>query len=606
MEFIQLYNIIHHPALSGLLSYLFIFGVFFINVRIYCIIFKENNILIKTCSFYFVLGCILSLTLIISYFELINYVIIKYIFYTVCIMGIVYIYQKILSINFNTILEHKKNFITHTNNYTYYITILTLIFYFLLSISATTDADSLDYHLGVPLNILREGGIFHHPEWKLERVIGLGEYLNLIGLIIGTDNIGSCLNYFSFCLLLYMAYNATNDKYSNIILFYLILVTPLFLFLIPNSKPQLYGVCAIITSLIACINIKSHNIKYSLIIIGSLIFAPTLKYQFYLSGGICFIIMLYLHRRMAISFIGISIFIYIILLLPLHLIKIDLYGNPIAPMLSEYFNGNRIDNIHWRHFLEYFIDSTDGYPMPLGLIIPNRLGNVSQIIGLGFLGILFIKKFNNISKNYFIPSILLFISIILFGQNVSRSFLEPLLLLYFGISFVINYNTSYFKYFKILITIQLTCIFFSALVGVIYLSPSIISYYYRNNVMKYAAAEYSVMAWADGLLPADSCVISDYRSSALLPRKFVANGYALLMENQINKNIIFRKCRNSNNIYLLSGNILGPTDSHILQDYIILPKLHSRQFSREARNPFNTMNVYWGNIYKIDNTIITN
>ena len=74
------------------------------------------------------------------------------------------------------------------------------------------------YHIGIPFEILRKGGLYFKLDWKHSRVIGLGEFINLIGLIIRTDNIGACLNFISLCFLLRVTYNYTSNKQINILL----------------------------------------------------------------------------------------------------------------------------------------------------------------------------------------------------------------------------------------------------------------------------------------------------------------------------------------------------------------------------------------------------
>ena len=54
-----------------------------------------------------------------------------------------------------------------------------------------TDADSLEYHLGVPLDWLRHGGAYARPDWFHARLAGLGEAINMLGLAMGTDNLGA-------------------------------------------------------------------------------------------------------------------------------------------------------------------------------------------------------------------------------------------------------------------------------------------------------------------------------------------------------------------------------------------------------------------------------
>lgn len=626
MSFLQLNNIIHHPALSGLISYLFIFGLCQINIKTNVLFNKEKNILLTICSFYLLLGSLLSVTLIITYFGLINNLLVKSIYYIICLAGITYIYKIAKNVNYNILFLHINNFITNTNIYIFIITLSILIFYFILSITPVTDADSLHYHIGVPLNILREGGLNVAPDWTMERYIGLGEYFNLIGLSIGTDNIGACLNYFSFLILLYVAYINNKDNKSNILLFYLILSSPLFIFQIPNQKPQLYGVCAIIIPMIALLKLKKLSLSSAIVLLGSIFFAISLKYQYYLSAGICIIMFLYLNKDNFLRNIICCCGIYTLLLLPLHLFKIELYGNPIAPMMSDYITQNRVDNLAWWGFNNWYKDSTDGHGMPLGLFIPNRLGNVSQIIGFGIIGLFYVKNIGIISKKYFVGSIILFLAILFWGQNVSRSFLEPLLLLYFGMAITIDYNSKYIKYFKYIILIQLISITISTLVGVYTLGPGIISEKYRNIVLNKTAAEYSAWNWVNKLLPDDSCIITDFRSGAVIPRRFVLSGYAFLMKNGFSNKLLFNKCKDSMNIYLITSNDIKDvktlsytgrvenvekqgqkiqqTNTHLLNDYIILPKYASKQLTREARNPFNTNYQYWTYIYIINKKLL--
>ena len=68
------------------------------------------------------------------------------------------------------------------------------------------------------MEIIRKGGLYFKLEWKHSRVVGLGEFINLIGLIIRTDNIGSNLNFISLCFLLLITYNYTTNKQINILL----------------------------------------------------------------------------------------------------------------------------------------------------------------------------------------------------------------------------------------------------------------------------------------------------------------------------------------------------------------------------------------------------
>src|SRR5262245_50532739 len=58
-----------------------------------------------------------------------------------------------------------------------------------------TDADSLDYHLGLALEWLRHGGAYPRPDWYPSQLAGIGESLNMLGLAGGTDGLGAGLQW---------------------------------------------------------------------------------------------------------------------------------------------------------------------------------------------------------------------------------------------------------------------------------------------------------------------------------------------------------------------------------------------------------------------------
>ena len=234
MPLIQLDDYLIHPALSGILSFTFILGVFHINYMINRFFKFTDDFVITICSFYTLLGFISTFTVFIVFLDLVNNYFITLIYFVICGLGLILIINCSRNIQSNTYSHHKNIFIQNTNYLVFYLTLAIIAFYFILSITPVTDADSLDYHIGFPLEILRKGGLYFKLEWKHSRVIGLGEFINLIGLIIRTDNIGSSLNFISLCFLLLVTYNYTSNKQKNILLTLVILSTPLLIQLIPN------------------------------------------------------------------------------------------------------------------------------------------------------------------------------------------------------------------------------------------------------------------------------------------------------------------------------------------------------------------------------------
>ncbi len=597
MPFIQLDDYLIHPALSGVFSFTFLLGVFHINYMLNRFFKVTDDFLIRICSFYTLLGFISSFTVYIVLLELINNFFIIFVYYVICGFGLLRIITFSFNIRSNTYSYHKNIFIQNTNYLVFYLTLAILAFYLILSITPATDADSLDYHLGFPLEIIRKGGLYFKLEWKHSRVIGLGEFINLIGLIIRTDNIGSSLNFISLCFLCLVTYNYTSNKQINILLTLVILSTPLLIQLIPNQKPQFYGVCAIVIPIISIIKYIGINSKELFVIIGSVFFAISLKYSFYVSGGISLLFIIYtMKNRLPINILY-CIFLYLIFLFPLHYLKYNIFGDPISPMLSMFINNGPVEH----QFYNEFKSGSDGFAMPFGFFVPKSAGNLSTIAGVGILTLFGVNKIRQQSRKYFVFSLILFFAIFIFGQNVSRSYFEPLIILYIGIFISINLKPKKLMFINLIIYFQLLFIFISTAAGLYTLFPSLISNKYREDIMKYTAHNYSVMSWIDEKIPKDSCIISDFRSTALIPRDFVASSYQNLLFYDYNYKIIFKNCIAYKYIFLITS--LEINEKHSLYKYIILPKLAENTFHREYRNPLTT-GTYSGYIYTVNKQML--
>jgi len=92
----------------------------------------------------------------------------------------------------------------------------------LVAIGPVTNADALDNHLGVAIEILNNGGIFVAPEWFHGRQTGNGEVLNAMAISVGAEQFGSLLQYVSLLGIVGIILFARNiddklDAYSRIV-----------------------------------------------------------------------------------------------------------------------------------------------------------------------------------------------------------------------------------------------------------------------------------------------------------------------------------------------------------------------------------------------------
>ena len=172
--------------------------------------------------------------------------------------------------------------------------LITLVGYFLLSFAPITHGDALAYHIDVAKNILKEGSLpntiynFHHL------LVGAGEVIIAIGFIFEAEQFNNLVQ-FSRSLSIYGIFKK-KIKIKNNFLLLIALTSPIIIFLISASKPQLFPLASnfLVFSLIFFennyltknkINFYKFFILISLILINSI----NTKFSFILSSFILFI-----------------------------------------------------------------------------------------------------------------------------------------------------------------------------------------------------------------------------------------------------------------------------------------------------------------------------
>jgi len=119
----------------------------------------------------------------------------------------------------------------------YYVLVVLIILYFLLAASPITDADSLDYHIGSAINILRYDSYVLFKEWFTLAQSGSGETLVAFGLYVGAEQYASLVQFsglLSICGILLRAASASKVFKSPFLLPLIILTCPVLLFLVSH------------------------------------------------------------------------------------------------------------------------------------------------------------------------------------------------------------------------------------------------------------------------------------------------------------------------------------------------------------------------------------
>ena len=593
MHFLKLNELIIHPIASGIISSLFLLGVYWISAFILNNLLKRKPTIPEiACSFMILLGIIGSYTYFLALLGCINVLLLRVAGYPVCILGGIFLVRKIGTFKISGMKYiFRKDTLSTMQRVDIVIMFFLFLAFFFCVWGPPTDSDSLNYHLGIPLEILRNGCIQIRNDWLHSHLIGIGEFLNLFGLGLGTDNLGAFIQFSALCWITVLISNSASEVKRRIFVSKLIAATPLLLFLVPSQKPQLIGSAAIISALVLILERDETTPATLLLALGSLFFCMSLKYSFYIVGSGVFILICSrsLSARLWKHCIIYTIACYALFLLPIHLRNFLSYGDPLSPLLLSLFKPDA--NEHLFTFYTHLKNYTEGFGLPLGILFPDSPGAISSVIGFGIFSFLFINAIDKRSVQVLVLALFALVLNTLLGQHTARFFLDTYFLIVLSVAIspgISKYNRVY----SVLMSMQLIITATLSLLGAWTLFPGALSFQIREQVMRKNAYGYSAMQWIDKNVPPDAFIISEIHSNALIPRPFLAENYKLLISFN-NQDLIelLPAHLNVNEacLFLITTNKI--TDSHPLCKVISQKNPRQQHITIGTRNPFNNRMV---------------
>jgi hypothetical protein len=462
----------------------------------------------------------------------------------------------------------------------------------LIALSPPTDADSLDYHLGVPLEILRHHGHFFRPDWLTERLMGLGESLNLLGLAGGTDILGSTLQFSGLVAALVGVMTLAKTDMDRILVAVAIIGCPIVMFLVPNQKPQMLPTAATtIALLLLADRFRAMDAKTLILSLPCVFFAISCKYSFILTGGVLVglaLLAAYRARLLGLA-LGLCLAAYMVLVLPVHWHNLVFYGDPLSPFLERFKTVS--DPVvlrfatHIRSYSEYSL-----FPFPLGMLFPGSLGTLSAVLGLGplllFMGI---KE----ARTHLVPKVLLVCvavvvaCILSFSQLQARFFFEPYL--WIVAAGAASAWTPFKRLLSKLMVGQLVVVALMAMFGAATLFPGSLTSAWRDRVMSRAAYGYAETRWLNQVLPPDAVVLSSIKSSALMPRPYLSsNIFDFFDLGRPDELARFKALAIAAKVNTLVTEVhRSPVIPSSLLPGLGEPLAGPKEFSRAVRNPWN-------------------
>ncbi len=434
----------------------------------------------------------------------------------------------ILYIFFKSKLSFKNKLIFNKFEY------LFLFFFLVLSMCPPSDADSLDYHLGFAVSAIENNSILPRNDWLHYRLFGYGEYLNLFGFIFFSKNFGQALNFYSLLLTCLILKDFMNYRKLNLNLVFYLLSTPLLIWLVYSSKPQLLLSQMIL--LIFILFLKGTVLRNIYVVSIMLCFTIACKVSFIISAGFLSLLVLFysIKQKYFLKYFFSGVIATVTVLLPISLLKFNFYGDFFPPMFENF---KKINDPAISEFLftlsrdsATFIQIDPYYFIILPMIatIPISTKILTTIVGFGFntlyLFPLFYKKIKN-NINLLILISFIFISIIFFSfQNnfQPRYLLEAYLVngLLFGM--LLNDKKNLFKFLNL-------GFYFASFLILIIIIPISILYFSSNfndnlykKTMRKIANNFSEIEWIEKNISKDDVVVSQTaRSHALMNFNFI-------------------------------------------------------------------------------------
>ena len=459
--------------------------------------------------------------------------------------------------------------------------------YAILAITFPTDSDSLNYHLALPVEILKTGSIWFNKDNLHFRMAGFGEMLNLLGVANGCPQLGAFLQVIAFFYVLHAFASHTIAK-QRLNLLALFLGIPVLLFLLPSQKHQLTGILA--TSV--CFLFLQRRIAFTsaslVLFLSVVLFAAAIKYSFLISCA-ALILLFFLKHPSEISvtrFLGNFIVLAIVILGPQLLFKWYYFGDPLSPLLEGITPNPDPVVLKLHTYIKQYRESS--FTFPINLFFTNSFAKISTILGvtgLIFAALPFLYK----TQKAEVITIVFFISAIFSGGQISsRFFLEPLFWTIF--LFITTYKSSSFlKYFLFFPKLQLFVILAFVTFGIYSLAPSVLTNDFREKVMLQSSNGYAESKWLDKILPVDARIATASRSRAFSPRPYFPWEYLVFSSPEDQKQAVAlgKKLRDEYKIthLVLPYHGFEPLKQLYAGELVYGPK----RFTVASRNPFNRL-----------------
>jgi hypothetical protein len=412
---------------------------------------------------------------------------------------------------------------------------------FAAALGPATDADSFDYHLGVPLDWLRYGGAYPTPDWFSARLVGLSESLNMLGLAAGTDALGAAFQAAGLVVALVGITAFAKVHADQLFAVLLVVACPVTLLLTTVQKPQLLPAAATTVALVLLIQrFKRLDPPTVLLAFGCAAVAMASKHSFLLTGSIVvFIGMVAAARaqRLGVAVLALAV-CFSILAVPVFARNFAFYGDPLSPLLERWRPGGEPALIAWAESFRADYGSFGEGPVTLGrlvrlpwdLAVTLKPGKFHLILGLGVFAFVLALRERGPAPKLLLAALAAFVLLAAFVPLGPRFFLEPYLWCAAAAA-AVPWRPLKSLFFKVL-ALQAVLVAVAAVYLGVVLFRGTLTQAERERVMTVMAPGYNEAQWLDATLPPDAVALTVNIYLALMPRPFVSGARFLDSEEE--------------------------------------------------------------------------
>jgi hypothetical protein len=411
----------------------------------------------------------------------------------------------------------------------------------LLALGPVTNADALDYHMGVAIAVLHNGGMPVSPEWFIGRLAGNGELLNALALSVGAEQFGSLLQFVSLLgivgLVLFAGsrvHGQTDTQHgaATDMIALAAFSAPILLFLISAPKPQLWPIAMTTFAFALVVHptrrvLPRRDLLLGFALICALVMtASQAKFNYLLGGGLVglFALSSMVRERLFWPAVGVGIGMAALVIAPPLLWKVTVFHTDWIDALIHPLPGHLPGTNKFIDLAKGAADMASPLPFPLLMLIPTSLGAFSTLLGIGAVVLVGLRPGQDkLLWAGIAAAVGMVLASAVLAPPSSRMYLEP----YFWLMVILTLQPNRtalanMRWVQWAVCLQAAAVALAGWLGALTLFPGALTLAWRTEVMQRAANGYEVMQWADTVLPKNAVLLNGHRSMALVPRDAVA------------------------------------------------------------------------------------